>query len=136
MVFNKQLPLRFPVHLISGCSFFVNNPEQLFPLLHKECFQSHEPLRSQVPSEAMFVLSARRNEHVPKKKRKLNNGSWVRKNKDKYLRNAIRNLISLSCYSRIIKEYARVYHALTGLSFFKLNLPANCSFQVEPRNSR
>lgn len=80
------------------------------------------------------------NMHQKKKKkrkeRKLNNQNWVIKNKGKYLRNAIRNLISLSCYSTIIKEHATVSHALTRLTFLKLNLPANYWFQAEPRSPR
>lgn len=77
----------------------------------------------------MFVSTARRNKCLPKKKieNKVNNGNWIIKNhKSNYLRNAIRNFIYLSCYSRIIKEYAKASHALIGQRvFFKLNLPAN-----------
>lgn len=131
VVFNKQLQLWLLVHLISGRSFFVNSPKHLFPLLHKKCFQSHEPLRSQAPWEAMFVLTARRNKCLPKKKKKtenrVNNGSWTRKrDKSNYLSNSTRYLIYLSCYNRTMKEYAKASHALIGQWFlFKLNLPAN-----------
>jgi len=57
----------------------------------------------------MFVSTARRNKHLQKKRdrKQVNNGIWIRKNHKIILINAIRDLIYLSCYSKIIKEYTQ-----------------------------